>query len=673
MSDSEDIWISEAEFRKRYEFGPGDLLGEGGFAQVFKAFDKQLGIYVALKLFNKGEKGKYDVLNEIKNSISLSHKNIIRVYNALVVNFEYAVANPLVQVGVLEYANGGNLRDFIASKPSENAFIDVLTGIIEALMYLHSEKCIIHRDLSPENILMCIENDKWIPKLADFGISKRIIYGAMTGDQKKSSQLLGKLDYMAPEQFDPVKFGTNGKINTNVDLWAFGIILYELFRHTTPFGTYTESDNVYAVQSSIMNDPPPDISDIPEPYRKIIERCLEKKASGRVQSAGELIPVLKEKARGSHTKEVTSIPFIRDFRKPAGKILRMLLYLVLLAVPVGAYFSISTLINNRNVKRIADINELMVAKRFSEARYLFDQLPERIINNSELSKLYEECKINKYSLDLSDFIKNRQFKKALEYFENLPDNIRSDSSLNALYRQAELYRATDSLKILIEAKNISDAIKLYDQLKDDYKKNPEIIALNKELSKASEVESLINRGEDLFSKKDYQQARILFDKALKYDPKNKEALLMVGRIDKMKIPSPEKNQSVPISNPCLERYSGYKLRMGQSPDTNIVRLSGICITESSMRITLRIKASETRFRILSPREPNAFNLSFNGMSLKLRDIKGEIIVNSSITITKPTDIDLIFDKLPQDIKIFSLEQKDTKGSYWIFKNIRLEK
>ena len=79
MSDTSQIFISENDFRNRYQYTPKDLLGEGGFAQVYKAFDKQFKEYVALKFFNKGEEGKYDVLHEMKDSRKFSHKNIIRI------------------------------------------------------------------------------------------------------------------------------------------------------------------------------------------------------------------------------------------------------------------------------------------------------------------------------------------------------------------------------------------------------------------------------------------------------------------------------------------------------------------------------------------------------------------------------------------------------------------
>jgi serine/threonine protein kinase len=172
----------------------------------------------------------------MKDSRKFSHKNIIRVHDAFKVKFEHSGGFSFVQIGVLEYANGGNLRDFIGRKPSEKEFRNVLIGILEALQYLHDEKRIIHRDLSPENILMYIENNTWIPKIADFGISKNLMLKTKKINKLQSTELLGKVSYMAPEQFYPERYGINKSLETNVDLWSFGIILYEIFKNKKPFG-----------------------------------------------------------------------------------------------------------------------------------------------------------------------------------------------------------------------------------------------------------------------------------------------------------------------------------------------------------------------------------------------------------------------------------------------------
>jgi serine/threonine protein kinase len=317
MGETDQIFTSENDFRNRYQYSQKDLLGEGGFAQVYKAYDKQFKEYVALKFFNKGEEGKYDVLHEMKDSRKFSHKNIIRIHDAFIVKFENTFGHTLVQVGILEYADGGNLRDFIVTSPPESKFLDVLTGILSALEYLHKDKKIIHRDLSPENILMFVEGDNWIPKIADFGIAKKVDVISDAKDQQKSALLLGKVSYMAPEQFYPEKFGIHGAINTNVDLWSFGVILYELFSHKKPFGSESQDNPLKTIQS-ITGDPLPELHEIPDPYRSVIRKCLVKNANSRVKSAAELISILNKSPFVTEHKPTATEP-ISDFKQKGKK------------------------------------------------------------------------------------------------------------------------------------------------------------------------------------------------------------------------------------------------------------------------------------------------------------------------------------------------------------------
>ncbi|MFO7524937.1 MAG: serine/threonine-protein kinase [Ignavibacteriaceae bacterium] len=674
MADSQDIFISEVDFRKRYDYGQGDLLGEGGFAQVFKAFDKQFKEFVALKFYNKGEKGKYDVLNEMKGSRSFSHKNIIRVHDAFVVRFEHAGTHSFVQVGVLEFANGGNLRDFVSSKPSEEIFIDVLKGILEALHYLHSEKNIIHRDLSPENILMCREHDVWVPKISDFGISKKIDYGVFPDEKKKSTQLLGKFDYMAPEQFLPEKFGVDGSIGTNVDLWAFGIILYELFMNTTPYGLHTEDNPMRTVQS-IINEPLPDLINIPEPYRRIIARCLEKKARKRVQSSVELISILMSKTKEYKTKDVASINFTRSFPKPFPIIRWVLISILGLAIFVGGFFFVHYMDNKKSASIISEIKGLMAEERYLEVIEIYNSLPERKRKIAELSVLYEDSRLKEYQINLSNMISDKQFFEAVKYFNNLPGDVKTDTALNTFYKQADIYLKADSIKFYIENNNLDRAMKFYAGLENEYKSHPDVLSLNEEIIKLKTIDSLIIYAKNQFNTRNYQQAQLAFRSVLtKYDPNNRDALLMVAEIDKILSAQIGNKVLVKESDPCLQRFLGNTLRIHRYPDKRIVEIISICITDSEMKITLEIKPSGEYFKVFSPISPNSFYLRYNGVSQRPKDILG-IIVNRDYMISEPMKVDIIFDKLPANVESFNLlegmDQKDLTRIYWNFENIQI--
>lgn len=281
------------EFRQRYEYNPEtDTLGEGGFAKVYKAYDKLMKRTVALK-FYRGDFGhKYSVLAEIKRAMSLNHPNLIRYYDAVQIKVPTGYdASNILQVGIMEYANSGDLNDFMRTFPSMENIKKTIGGILKGLAYLH-EHGMVHRDIKPQNLLINKEPDgTWVSKIADFGLAKQL------SDQKElSSQLLGTMEYMAPEQFNPEKYGIKGTLGTNIDLWALGVILFETFTGDLPFGSRTDGESHEQVMYNIMRkDLGEDLNDVMQPYRSIIQWCLVKDANKRAQNAGELLALLDGK------------------------------------------------------------------------------------------------------------------------------------------------------------------------------------------------------------------------------------------------------------------------------------------------------------------------------------------------------------------------------------------
>jgi serine/threonine protein kinase len=447
MSEKNEIFISENDFRSRYQYSHSDLLGEGGFAQVYKAYDKQFNEYVALKFYNKGEQGKYDVLHEMKDSRKYSHKNILRVHDAFVVRFEHTGGYSLVQVGILEYANGGNLRDFMNTKPSETKFVEIITGILSALEYLHTDKKIIHRDLSPENILMYIEGDNWIPKVADFGISKKLEFASDANNSKKSTQLLGKVTYMAPEQFYPEKYGIHEEINTNVDLWAFGVILYELFTQRKPFGNDYQ-DNVIKTIQSITTDPLPSLDEIPERYRVIIKRCLVKDANKRVKNAGELVSILNTPTPHTGKKLTATLPIFSLDQNKRRLIPILAVIIGVLSLSIGGYvvYHKKVLLKKRT---ISTINTLMDQKKYDEAILYIKQLPSKLKSQKLLVNLYNQSE----HLNKADSLRNigeqllngGKYDEALQIFNEIVVELQPDDSI-ANYRINKIKQILDSLK-----------------------------------------------------------------------------------------------------------------------------------------------------------------------------------------------------------------------------------
>ncbi len=282
------------KFRERYQFDlKKDFVGKGGFAKVYRAFDTIRKREVALKFYNGTASAKYDIISEINRMDDMSHPNLIRYYDADIISSINAIGEKeQIQVGIMEYANAGDISTLYAqTSPPLSVTKVIVKGILEGLQYLHN-KGVIHRDLKPKNILLHkTESGQIITKIADFGISKRVTNVAYND---MSSQILGSVEYMAPEQFAGGVYGIDGKLGTNLDLWSLGIIIYEMFNKQLPFGSRTGGVNYEEILNNILfRDFDIDFSKVPTPFRAIVRRCLVKKASERALDAAELLHILE--------------------------------------------------------------------------------------------------------------------------------------------------------------------------------------------------------------------------------------------------------------------------------------------------------------------------------------------------------------------------------------------
>jgi len=302
-------------FQGRYKYNPStDLLGKGGFARVYKATDTLLDREVAIKVFNSTDGGQYTVIEEIKKAIRLQHPNLLRYYDVAVVENTNALGEAdTLQIGVMELANAGDLKQFARKNPNSPLLFSLLQQVLSGLEYLH-QKGIIHRDLKPQNILLIEEDGEYTAKISDFGISKRMDSGT-----NSASMAIGTIEYMAPEQFSPGKYGINGKIGTNVDLWSFGIMVHELLTDQPLFGQRNGNTTAEQIMNAILSQTlPPDIETLPEPYKTVVKRCLVSDANQRIQKAKELIGLLHESNYPAEESAET-MQYVRPVVEKAGR------------------------------------------------------------------------------------------------------------------------------------------------------------------------------------------------------------------------------------------------------------------------------------------------------------------------------------------------------------------
>lgn len=280
------------DFQTRYIFNPqADFLGKGGFSRVYRATDTLLERTVALKFFTSDVSEKYQVLNEIKKVIRCEHPNLCKYYDVALLSSTNMIGElERTEVGIMEYLDSGDFKHFVRDNPSfiDKLFVDILKG----LSYLH-KKGIVHRDLKPQNILIQMSDGEPVAKITDFGISK-VVDGENSNND--SSALMGTIEYMAPEQFNPKKYGINGRIATNLDLWSYGLMVYETIMQESMFGSRSSGISAEQVMSNILSNTTLEkIENLPERYKQVVARCLVKEASERAQVADELIEIFEGK------------------------------------------------------------------------------------------------------------------------------------------------------------------------------------------------------------------------------------------------------------------------------------------------------------------------------------------------------------------------------------------
>jgi serine/threonine protein kinase len=190
----------------------------------------------------------------------------------------------------MELLDGGNFSEYYNSHKDLIILKKLVNDVLNGIAFLH-KKNIIHRDIKPANILIKETNEGPVAKITDFGISK----GVDSSNTSSTSALIVSIPFMAPEQINGKKYGINGSISNNLDLWTFGVSLYEILTGKVLF-KQSDQDTSEQIMSNIMAPELPEkINDLPSPFREIITKCLVKDARFRAQKAEELLDLLNDK------------------------------------------------------------------------------------------------------------------------------------------------------------------------------------------------------------------------------------------------------------------------------------------------------------------------------------------------------------------------------------------
>ena len=264
------------------------FLGEGSFAKVYLVNHNYLDTLMAMKIIKEpfnASTNKKDIFREVTLACQLRHQNIISIYDAAEIsNFEDGKSHAYF---VMEYVSGGDLESYLNSFMENNMFmplnrsLDLIRQILSGLDTLHSANPpIIHRDLKPNNVLLSFNAcGDIIIKISDFGFAKQVTTGISDID------IAGTRPYMAPELF-------NKSVSTRSDIYAIGVIFYQLLTNRYPYDVDEYSNEELADLKPWKNE-----LKAPSFYNnsvfgnldEIVLKCLDENPNNRYVDASELL------------------------------------------------------------------------------------------------------------------------------------------------------------------------------------------------------------------------------------------------------------------------------------------------------------------------------------------------------------------------------------------------
>ena len=266
-------------------------LGSGGMAQVYLAEDVRLGRRLALKVLSpravRDEERLQRFEREARTISALNHPNILTVYD---VGHDGGM-----QFLATEFIDGVTLRAIIErGRLGARQALTIAVQIAQAVAAAH-DAGVIHRDLKPENVM--IRADGYV-KVLDFGLAKltgREPFGG--GDdhatalvETRGGVVMGTFNYMAPEQ------ARGSDVDGRADLFALGVLLYEMLAGRPPFKGATAADVVGAI---LFRDPEPlaEVADVPDDLERIVRTALQKERDQRYQTCSQMVRDLRSVAR----------------------------------------------------------------------------------------------------------------------------------------------------------------------------------------------------------------------------------------------------------------------------------------------------------------------------------------------------------------------------------------
>ena len=251
------------------------LLGEGGMGRVYKAYDRELDRYVALKVLQPELARDPQIIQRFKHELLLasriSHKNILRIH-------DLSDASGLKFIS-MAFVDGQDLHHLL-EKESPLALdraLKIARQLCEALAAAHAEG-VVHRDFKPQNVLVGNNDQVYV---SDFGLATSLETAKL--GMTRTGAFVGTPRYMSPEQVE------GSKVDHRSDIYSLGLVIYELVTGDLPFTGESTWQLMYQRVKEKPKDPKAVRPDLPDWVSRIVLHCLERDPQNRYQSASEIL------------------------------------------------------------------------------------------------------------------------------------------------------------------------------------------------------------------------------------------------------------------------------------------------------------------------------------------------------------------------------------------------
>lgn len=360
-------WMTRQDGQRALQFGRFEVLAElarGGMGIVYKGFDPQRSAWVAIKVIKTGEHASEKQIRrfqaETEAAGKLEHPNIVGIHEVGEIDGIHFYSMDLVEGGALDE------RLKRGERPDLRQSVDIVRQVAIAIEAAHKSR-IIHRDLKPANILFDLNE---APHVTDFGLAKSV---DRRSNIRRSGDVVGTPYYMPPEQARG-----NTDIDERCDVYALGVILYELLTGRPPF----RGETAMEIYQKILEDEPElpsELNDeVPRSLEVITLKAIEKRRERRYQSAQAFADDLQRFLDGKPV--LARPPGLRekliDFSQANQKLVRILAIAFVAIIVLGTVGTVWTVRSNRH-------------QHFIAARAEWSKFKERL--EKELQAIRERC------------------------------------------------------------------------------------------------------------------------------------------------------------------------------------------------------------------------------------------------------------------------------------------